>query len=134
MRTRTLQRATTIARTDAVSAARITLGCGHSFDHDPNKPLPRHMRCPLCMPQLRLPEHPGLALSKFTVIGELPFPIDMLREDTCWPATVQDAQIIEESFAAMMSSCEVRRVTVLSLKQELNAVEWKHLGWKVITT
>ena len=35
----------------------------------------------------------------FTVEGSYPFPLDMLRYDSCWPATSVDARAIEESVA-----------------------------------
>lgn len=38
-------------------------------------------------------------MKKFTVKGNnTPFPIDMLRFDECWPASVQDSTKISNSF------------------------------------
>jgi hypothetical protein len=38
-------------------------------------------------------------MKRFTIKGvNTPFPIDMLRHDECWPATVQDSEKIKISF------------------------------------
>ncbi len=64
------------------------------------------------------------------VAGVLPFPIDMLRYDACWPASEEDSHLIE---------CTLRHetdhrvlVTVYHRRYLLTAVRWESFGWSVV--
>jgi hypothetical protein len=65
---------------------------------------------------------------RYVVEGNLPFPLDMLRYDSAWPATSQDVTAIEKSFDPMSGKI---RVTVFC-RHELTAGRWDSFGWKIL--
>lgn len=61
----------------------------------------------------------------FTVTGDGPFPLDMLRHGACYPLTQHDAQQIG---ASVVCPRDVR------LRSELRAPDadrWDSMGWRV---
>lgn len=77
-----------------------------------------------------------MRLHRFTVEGfpDAGFPIDMLRFDTCWPRSQEDAEKIATQLTARGTEIEAGRVRVtLSGMQEPTLARWKSFGWSVST-
>ncbi len=63
---------------------------------------------------------------QFTVEGFGSFPIDMLRHDSCWPATSNDASCIEHEGNR-------RRITLLTdMPQYPTHGRWSSFLWPVV--
>lgn len=72
--------------------------------------------------------------TEVTVEGTGAFPIDMLRYDTCYPATEKDANAIRETF---LDSKGVTRVTLNRRSvsdREPQYARWQSFGWHVVAT
>ena len=61
----------------------------------------------------------------FTVTGDGPFPLDMLRHGMCWPLTQHDVQQINPGV-----SCQ-RDVRLQSNHLAPDSNRWESMGWKV---
>lgn len=73
-------------------------------------------------------------MKKFTVKGtQTPFPIDMLRFDECWPATVQDSDKIKNSFG-FRHGRRVRWEITLVSKNNLSPTQdrWQSFAVEVV--
>jgi hypothetical protein len=67
---------------------------------------------------------------KYKVRGALPFPIDMLRYDSAWPASEEDSHIIEASLRHdIYGASEV----VVCARRDLTVGRWEPFGWKVVS-
>lgn len=64
-----------------------------------------------------------------TVVGSHEFPIDMLRFDSCWPKTGDDAEKIRKSFGA--SSWPEYEVTLQSNFSPPTVKRWNSFGFAV---
>jgi len=62
---------------------------------------------------------------EFTVTGTGQFPVDMLRYDSCWPATESDSTRLGGG-----PVMEPRSVTVRGLRRP-TVGRWKSFGWSV---
>lgn len=71
-----------------------------------------------------------MSWSKITVVGNGPFPIDMLRFLEAWPATSEDAVRIGTQDAL----ADVGPVTVVTARwgHDWHRERWESFGWKVI--
>lgn len=58
------------------------------------------------------------------------FPIDMLRSDRAWPATVRDVMIIAACLPAGAGGESVQLET--EAKYAPNRARWKSFGWRVV--
>lgn len=69
-------------------------------------------------------------LHTFNVTGPGPFPLDMLRYDSCWPATeARDSHAIGTTFTARR---EKGNFTIhLTGIREPTVGRWESFGWKV---
>ncbi|MBP7934223.1 MAG: hypothetical protein KA354_06195 [Phycisphaerae bacterium] len=70
---------------------------------------------------------------RFEVVGHVPFPIDMLRYDSCFPATVQDSKAITESLEGPHSSMKTVALVCLTHKTDWRpaADRWRACGWTI---
>lgn len=70
----------------------------------------------------------------FTVAGNGPFPMDMLRYDECWPQGAGDAAAIALDTTNLRAR-ESRRCVVLRTDRKLGATigRWRSFGWNVIS-
>lgn len=77
---------------------------------------------------------PKTTRREFTVEGPGPFPIDMLRYDSCWPKNESpDSKAIEDSFPVRRVRGVVTRATLLSDKPSAPEVgRWASFGFKVV--
>ncbi|AXQ69895.1 hypothetical protein HOU03_gp373 [Caulobacter phage CcrSC] len=83
------------------------------------------------------------SLSSFTVTGSkhIGFPMDMLRKGDCWPATTDDANLIEKLIerndgyiARLPKNVTIRLTTCASeYAQDNAAARWASFGWTVAT-
>jgi hypothetical protein len=62
----------------------------------------------------------------FTVLGEGPFPVDMLRYDLCYPKSQSDSGEIERSYKRSLR--DEHRVTLVSSKHPTEE-RWGSFGW-----
>ena len=62
---------------------------------------------------------------KAKITSRFGFPIDMLRYDSCWPATEQDAAAITKGFR---SSYGVSAVVEMDAAREWAVGRWKSFG------
>ena len=70
---------------------------------------------------------------KITVCGSGVFPIDMLRYDSCWPATEQDSSKIVENYYEG-DKCKLRSVDLLTDNHrhwKPTDGRWQSFTWKV---
>lgn len=67
----------------------------------------------------------------FTVRGRVPFPIDMLRYDACWPVTAADAQAIEDSINRVSRTGYDVTLTTNS-KYGPTKARWNSFMWNVL--
>lgn len=68
---------------------------------------------------------------RFTVEGQSPFPLDMLRYDACWPAANSD---VEEIRLSLLSDTHIEaplRVALISRSKPTH-LRWAAFGWQVI--
>lgn len=70
---------------------------------------------------------------EFTVVGNGPFPLDMLRYDSCWPKTQADVQVVYYSHHEGRHTLDRRAVT-LSGGQRPTEARWASFGYKVEAT
>jgi len=62
----------------------------------------------------------------FIVVGGGPFPIDMLRYDSCWPLTQADANVLT------WASSERRHISMQTVSPGgPTEARWESFGWKV---
>lgn len=76
-------------------------------------------------------------LMTFTVEGTGPFPLDMLRYDTCWPTDQQSVLGIAAPFRGDESVRRVRLTKVGNSRAECaNVAEdrWRSFRWTVVGT
>lgn len=66
---------------------------------------------------------------RYKVRGSLPFPIDMLRYDACWPASESDSYAIYSSVAQHSDSAID---VIVRARQPLTIGRWQSFGWEVI--
>lgn len=73
---------------------------------------------------------PKVKIYRFTVepAMNLPFPVDMLRYDRCWPATTEDA--VAMSNAQRRARPTTARVTLVSGEPPTEG-RWRSFGWTV---
>jgi hypothetical protein len=62
------------------------------------------------------------------VIGSGQFPIDMLRQDQCFPLSDIDSNLIINSF----SENKERSIKIMKLNDNFNYQKWKDHGWSLI--
>lgn len=60
----------------------------------------------------------------FEVTGRIPFPLDMLRYDSCFPVRGEDAGMIERSFERAQ-----RREVLAELPERCFRVRLEHVGY-----
>jgi len=65
----------------------------------------------------------------FIVKGSLPFPIDMLRRDACYPSSESDSNLITASIAHETRG-EIR--IEVRARAPLTTERWKSFGWEVV--
>ncbi len=65
--------------------------------------------------------------TRFTVTGGGRFPMDMLRYDSAWPDTSEDARLLNEEHGER--TVTLRHVSVHSKGPEVR--RWMSYGWKV---
>jgi len=74
---------------------------------------------------------------QFTVVGRVPFPLDMLRYDSCSPDTEEAARAIRSSIVAEINGHPelVFAVALVRITQEKNwqptRARWTSFGWEV---
>lgn len=71
------------------------------------------------------------AIRKYTLIGALSFPIDMLRYDAAWPATEQDSQLIERTIRHSHADIEGTSTVEVFATRDLTVDRWRSFGWFV---
>jgi hypothetical protein len=72
---------------------------------------------------------PKLNLKTFTVRGKGSFPVDMLRYDKCWPATMDDAEVMAEVIAQpVVGKVDIKLTTCIQPTPE----RWRLFGWYVL--
>lgn len=65
-----------------------------------------------------------MKFKQLKVVGVGAFPIDMLRYDSCWPATQADSLLVADD--------ELRTVTLETISGfEITPERWKSFGWLV---
>jgi len=65
---------------------------------------------------------------KFTVTGAMPFPLDMLRYDSCWPRNSEDVCVMYES----IKSVDTTPATIkLSGANPPTKGRWRSFMWNV---
>ncbi len=70
----------------------------------------------------------AMKMRTYTVRGRLPFPLDMLRYDSCWPDSAVDTTQIAESLARV----ERKVYTVhLSSYNAPTIARWNSFSWGV---
>ncbi len=76
-----------------------------------------------------------LYYTTFEVVGDLPFPLDMLRYDSCYPDTHEDVVAIEDSFDRGSGAVRPHRVTLRKLHAgkdpRIEKARWASFSWKV---
>lgn len=73
---------------------------------------------------------PVKSVFEFTVEGKGTFPIDMLRYDSCWPAS-EGRDVPEISLSAIQGRQHQHRVTLIGLR-EPTVGRWESFGWRVV--
>ena len=74
---------------------------------------------------------PVRSLCEFTVEGRGSFPIDMLRYDSCWPASESRDSFEITASTRPRSGRMKRRITLLGLR-EPTVGRWESFGWNVV--
>lgn len=70
----------------------------------------------------------------FTVEGQLPFPLDMLRYDSCFPKTQNDVQTIESNSFQSGAKVRVELERYITGKDLPTSGRWQSMGWNVLNT
>jgi hypothetical protein len=65
------------------------------------------------------------SMTRFTVEGNYPFPLDMLRYDSCWPADTNSALNIAKP------DVHDRTITLLTWGVGITPERWASFGWTV---
>lgn len=75
-----------------------------------------------------------LEIKTFIVEGAVQFPLDMLRYDCAWPATPEDADLINRSLSEGGTRERIRvRLHAALPKYQLPADErWRSFCWRVV--
>jgi len=71
----------------------------------------------------------------FTVGGAYYFPMDMLRYDSCWPSTSEDASQLQfhpQRNSDVETKRKIRLVTIGHKERRPTLDRWKSFGWEVI--
>lgn len=69
-------------------------------------------------------------IQTFVVQGSLPFPVDMLRYDSCYPKTTEDAmQIVSRDLLGTKTVTLQRQVDYK--KDQPTVDRWRSFGWLV---
>ena len=73
-------------------------------------------------------------MSRYSVEGFAPFPVDMLRYDESWPATELDAGVMERLGDHVRHGPGVVAVTVrlATYSGEPTGGRWRSFGWTVV--
>ena len=71
-----------------------------------------------------------LYIHEFQVVGQLTFPVDMLRYDSCFPATSEDAVKIAPHFEREGTE-EIHLVSYSEKSWVPTQARWISFGWKV---
>lgn len=70
------------------------------------------------------------------VRGKLPFPVDMLRYDKCYPATEQDSmlilQSIEREWPGEFKITEISVGIIFEKGTSLTIARWESFGWTAL--
>lgn len=66
----------------------------------------------------------------FTVEGNGPFPIDMIRHDRCWPASQEQVTALAPHSRSILYG-EPRRVELRS-HSEPNEGRWRSFQWQIV--
>jgi len=66
---------------------------------------------------------------KFLVQGRTPFPMDMLRYDSCYPQTTEDAAKIARS---IKNRPERREIALATHSPSVTNGRWSSHGWRII--
>lgn len=71
--------------------------------------------------------------TKFKVTGALPFPVDMLRYDSCYPRTEADSLAITHTFDARSGAVTVEVEKLHSQKWNGHPTigRWESFSWRV---
>ncbi len=72
------------------------------------------------------------SLREFSVIGHYPFPIDMLRFDSCYPQREIDAAFIVECAEHPDRRYEIRLQTRSASNSVPTIARWASFGWRVL--
>lgn len=72
-------------------------------------------------------------MSAFTVRGEGAFPFDMLRYDSCWPATENDAATMERAMRPRTRSTAYEVALSTASPNAPSVPRWESFGWEVVT-
>lgn len=67
--------------------------------------------------------------TRFTVKGRYPFPMDMLRYDSCWPSTGESVAAIHNSITRQGD--REQTVTLLTDMVGITPDRWRSFGWTV---
>ena len=70
----------------------------------------------------------AMKMRTYTAAGRLPFPLDMLRYDSCWPYSADDAARIEESLARIERKVYTVR---LSSYNAPTIARWNSFSWGI---
>lgn len=73
------------------------------------------------------------SMTRFTVQGRYPFPMDMLRYDSCWPADTLSANAIGLSGSLRsIDDDKEPKITLLTWSTGITPDRWRSFGWTVI--
>jgi hypothetical protein len=82
-----------------------------------------------------MPKKVSVYLTKFTVTGKLPFPIDMLRYDSCFPYSGEDAGKIMATLDHLRGTKrETYHINLIKVDHNGNGPEmsrWSSFLWSV---
>jgi hypothetical protein len=68
-------------------------------------------------------------VTRWVVVGSLPFPIDMLRYDSAWPASESSSSLIERTIRC---DTDGPVQVVICTRRRLTVSRWESRGWKVL--
>ena len=73
----------------------------------------------------------------FSVQGESPFPLDMLRHDGCWPADTESVwniyiSITHGAIQSSLKSAPARPTIRLRSTEKPTVARWASFGWRVL--
>jgi len=69
-------------------------------------------------------------LFTYYVTGRLPFPFDMLRYDACWPASGDDADMLDSHYVSREEFRALRSIKMHSYKRP-TVERWASFTWSV---